>query len=260
MKKVAILSITLGVFLVGCSKSVDYYVSNEEEAYARVAECHRSNDLSEDCQNANKAAILIKEKKLKAEALAREAAIISQKKAYEIEFNKHIVELRALSYSEFVAAYEDKTNQIRRDAARSIYNEIHENEVSRMRAEIGDANIATFKNKVCSGITKDDHLCYISKNIEEIIEEEIREQFRDRVKYYLVNRDELKATYNRCGEVLYETAGLTRDGTWIGALGSSKLFEAKRGLSEIDRFECDASVQAAQQLDVKDAMYFVHPL
>lgn len=260
VKKLIILNIALVVFLTGCSKSVDYYISNEEEAYARVAECQRSNDLSEDCQNANKAVILIKEKKLKAEALAREAAVIAKKKAYEAEFSKYIEELRTLSFPKFIAAYEDKTNGIRRDAARSIYDEILGKEITRVRAEVGDENITSFEEKVCRGIEKDEHLCFISRKIEKTIKEEFQENFRERVEYYINNRDKLKTTYNRCGEVLYNAAGLTRDGKWIGALGSLKLSEAKKELNKTDEFECDASVEAARQLGVERAMYFVHSL
>ena len=260
MKKITILNIALVVSLSGCGKSMDYYISNEEEAYARVAECQRSNDLSEDCQNANKAVILIKDKKLKAEALAREAAVVAKKKAYEAKFNKYIEELRALSFPEFISAYEDKANGVRRDAARSIYNEILGKEINRVRAEVGDENIASFEEKVCRGIEKDEHLCFISRKIEETIKKELQEQFRERVEYYLKSRDELKTTYNRCGEILYKAAGLARDGKWIGAWGSIKLSEAREKLNKTDKFECDASVEAARQLGVENAMYFVHSL
>lgn len=128
------------------------------------------------------------------------------------------------------------------------------------RRSVTKDTVEEYKNKYCSGLNADFLLCEVGKIIANEIQEEEYARFEARVDYYLNNRAELQKTYNTCGVKYYEKAGISRDGTWIGASGTSKLLEAMKTFSEDFNWECKASVNAANRLKIKYAHYFVETL
>ncbi|MDF1690612.1 MAG: EexN family lipoprotein [Cycloclasticus sp.] len=238
------------------TKSIDYYISHESEAFEKVETCKQDSDNSEECVNAFKAVLKIKQGRIDAKRLAQKAQRIAEQEAYEKLVKTHIEELRTLPYKEFIKFYNDSSVPERQDAADRIYQEVIEKEVARVRAEIGDENIPAYKKKVCAGITMDQPSCDISKKIEYAIDTEAKNRRKELVEHYLSNREELRTIYNWCGVTLYEKAGLPRDGKYVGALGFGKITDALNSLAPKERGKCEAAKRAAQQLNIEYAEDF----
>lgn len=128
------------------------------------------------------------------------------------------------------------------------------------RSSIKGGNVDKYKEKYCRGLSKDQLLCEVGKVISRVVKQEENDRAEARIDYYLNNRSELQKAYNECGRSYYEKAGLKRDGSWIGASGSSKLHKAKKTFSEDFNWDCEAAADAANRLDIEFAIYFVKTL
>lgn len=128
---------------------------------------------------------------------------------------------REAAYNRSLECYQEREDS---EDCNSAYRALIEIE----RDSISSGSVGAYKEKYCSGLSMDELLCEVGKAITLTVEQEEADRADSRVEYYLSNRSELQKKYNECGKAYYEEAGLVRDGTWIGASGSSKLFNAKK--------------------------------
>lgn len=160
---------------------------------------------------------------------------------------------REAAYNRSLECYQEREDS---EDCNSAYRALIEIE----RDSISSGSVGAYKEKYCSGLSMDELLCEVGKAITLTVEQEEADRADSRVEYYLSNRSELQKKYNECGKAYYEEAGLVRDGTWIGASGSSKLFNAKKTFDDDFNWECEAAAEAANKLNIEFSDYFVKNL
>lgn len=160
---------------------------------------------------------------------------------------------RESAYNQSLECYQSNDDS---KLCQSAYDALIEYE----RSSIEDREVEDYKQKYCAGLNMDQLLCEVGRTITLIIEQEEKEKANAKIEHYLANRTELQSKYNECGEAYYEKAGLKRDGTWIGAFGSSKLHKAQQLFSDDFNWECRVAADAANKLNIEYALYFVETL
>jgi hypothetical protein len=245
--------LTLGS-LTACSKhDLAYYQGNLDEAQEKVAECEaaaeeafKSADKEEitailedaECRAADKVhrehkhELAKLERKKRQEERERKRA--EEEKAYQVEYEKQKPLVAALSIEEFYAAQKECHRTFSMKPApkcKAIDDMKKEKDDAEIGALIkkypGDA-LKTFNKESCQGLKFSEVYCSLSRNA-------VNKQSKDKVEYYLQNRQELKTVFNQCQKQ-------------IKALNTSSKWREANDVART--FKCDTVSKAAQKLRV----------
>lgn len=249
MKNPIFISIVLMFLLTGCGdKDKAYYQSNLDDAEHKSIECQKSMEeafkdkdegklksISEDleCGFASEAMFEHKRKiaKIERELKAKEAKAQAKiKKAeFEAEYKKQIVELKNVSYSEFISI---KCTAFRPDAKCKAFNELkkerEKSEVESISSKLSFEDIESKIANECSGSNAFNGLC----NTHRIA---LRIKSEKEVEGLVQNKDKLVKVFNQCLAEYNKLRDLKKYNESVGYVNKSR---------------CKFASQAAKKLGV----------
>lgn len=203
------------VFLSGCGEhDKAYYEANIGRAETKVKECDEAikkalkenqietvRALSEDseCRAADSVyhqhKQKIREKEYEIQRQEREEKDKAEAEKFAADYNEQLAVVKVMPYKDFLSGIgECRLERITTAKCKAFFDSKTERdkaEVESLKETYINGELERFNKKVCRGLAYDEMNCQLSQTA-------IREQQKEKVEYYLANREVLKNDFNQC--------------------------------------------------------------
>lgn len=242
------------LLITACSdRDREYYEANIDEAEKKSKQCEdamedafNSEDekkieaLSKDAE-CNFAVKVYGEHKRKLARLKREAEKkkqeekrLAEEEVFQEQYKEKLTNLKSLAYTDFykmgkgcgAGFMSKKTPEC--SAYKDLREETETREVSLLKEKYNNGKLEEFRDASCKGVDFDEAYCAISRKA-------AKQQNKERVEYYVSNREELKTEFNKCQSVY---SALRKKKKW------------KESNESIQTYQCKVVGDAARKLNV----------
>jgi len=215
LKKIIVIGALLSIS--ACSeRNQAYYEANIDEAELKVKDCEAAMKAAFLAQDEEQLESVTKDPECKfaikvfgehkknlanikreIEAKELEKEKEQQEKIFKQQYTEQLVALKKLPYSEYVSLSKECRPQFmsKGTAKCSAYKELKQErettEITALKEKYIDGKLEAHRDKSCAGIQYDQVVCQLSRVA-------AQQQKKEKIDYYIANRDQLKIQFNLC--------------------------------------------------------------
>ncbi len=260
MYKLAIGAII--IFLIGCTNSEEYYLSNINEAKETLKECYVNQekgirlDSSEDCLNAFHAVNKNKAAKAEEKSILEKELRLAKKRQKEEEIKAEMLKFtnqyKQLTGSKLYKIHERREckGTIECKALKEVLTVKIKESIDKLTKEINGErakldSFDEFYKEACQGITKNEYRCNIIKEVDSQLLANAKIEHKKMIEFYLDNREKIKPVYLECHQIMIKAVKNGMNDTLYG-------LKAYFGYLPDDVYiKCNSLYDALRKLDIE---------